>query len=383
MGDEVIKARRQRGSMSERNTSICVAAVQAAPVYLDREGTLSKACRLIEEAGGNGARLVAFPEVYIPGYPYWVRYMDPFKAQKYTKELIQQSVRIPGEVTETLGQAARRANTYVVIGLNERDPHSTGTIYNTNLLLDPQGRILGRHRKLVPTYAEKLVWAPGDGLGLRVYDTELGKLGTLICGENCNPLARFLLIAEGEQLHVANYPSIPVKDPGGFNLAKDIEIRAAAHALEGKLFNVVSSSILDHSIVDALGATEELRAILQSGNSCHTAVYGPKGLPISGPLEPGYEGILYADVNLEDIIIPKLRHDVATSNYNRFDIISLQLQRHPLQPVHTEEARDQEPPLPLHELKRMVQLLRSLLEQGSLEEARATLEELQQALQRS
>jgi len=368
--------------MSQHSTKFSVAAVQAAPVYLDREATLRKACRLIEEAGRNGAWLVAFPEVFIPGYPYWVRYMDPFRAQKYTKELIQQAVRIPSEVTEALGHAARRANAYVVIGVNERDSSSAGTIYNTSLLLDPQGRVMGRHRKLVPTYAEKLVWAPGDGLGLRVYDTDLGKLGTLICGENTNPLVRFLLIAEGEQLHVASYPSLPAKDPGGYNIAKDIEIRSAAHALEGKLFNVVSSSIIDASIVDALGTTEELRAILRSGDSCHTAVYGPKGLPVAGPLEPGREGILFAEVNLEDLIIPKLRHDVATSSYNRFDILWLQLQRHPLQPVHTREAQDRGMPLPLDELRRMVQELRSLLERGSLEEARASLEEFQQGLER-
>ena len=369
--------------MGERNTKCRVAAVQAAPVYLKREDTLLKACRLIEEAGRNGARLVAFPEVYIPGYPYWVRYMDPFKAQKYTKELIQQAVFIPSDVTEALGQAAQKANAYVVIGLNEHDPHSTGTIYNTNLFLDPQGRIMGRHRKLVPTYVEKLVWAPGDGLGLRVYNTEIGKLGTLICGENCNLLARFLLIAEGEQLHVANYPSIPVKDRGGYNLAKDSEIRAAAHAFEGKLFNIVSSSIIDDSIVDALGANEEIRAILQSGDNCHTAIYGPNGLPMSGPLKPGQEGILYADVNLEDIILPKLRHDIATSNYNRFDILSLRVQRQPLQPVHTQEAQDRESPLSIREVKNKVQHLRSLLEQGNLEEARAALDEFERALESS
>lgn len=367
--------------MRGQNTKFRVAAVQAAPVYLNRDDTVLKACRFIEEAGHNDARLVAFPEVYIPGYPYWVRYMDPFKSQKYTKELIQQAVCIPSEATEALGQAAQKAKTYVVIGLNERDPHSSGTIYNTSLLLDQKGQIIGRHRKLVPTYAEKLVWAPGDGLGLRVYDTEIGKLGTLICGENGNLLARFLLIAEGEQLHVASYPSIPVKDSGGYNLGKDIEIRAAAHAFEGKLFNVVSSSIIDSSIVDAVGVTEEIRAILKSGDNCHTAVYGPKGVPINGPLKPGDEGILYANVNLEDIIIPKLRHDIATSSYNRFDIMSLRLRRYPLQPVHIEEEEEQK--ALLQELKDSVQRLRSLLEQGSIEEAQAIIDELQQALERS
>jgi len=369
--------------MREQNTKYRVAAVQAAPVFLNRDETVLKACRFIEEAGRNDARLVAFPEVYIPGYPYWARYMDPFKAQKYTKELIKQAVRIPSEATEALCQAAQKAKIYVVIGLNERDHHSSGTIYNTSLLIDPEGKIMGRHRKLVPTYVEKLVWAPGDGLGLRVYETELGKLGTLICGENGNLLARFALIAEGEQLHIAGYPSIPLKDSGGYNLGKDIEIRAAAHAFEGKLFNIISSGIIDSSIVDAVGVTEEIRAILKSGDNCHTAVYGPKGVPISGPLEPGREGIVYAEVNLEDIIIPKLRHDIATSNYNRFDIMSLRLQRRPLQAVHIEEEEEQKLESLRQELKDSVQRLRSLLKQGNIEEAQVTIEELKQALERS
>jgi len=367
--------------MNERDKKIRIAAVQAAPVYLDREATLAKACHLIDEASRSGAQLIGFPEAYVPGYPYWARYMDPFKAQKFTKKLIQQSILIPSEFTEALAQAAEKAHAYIVIGVNERDLHSTGTVYNTNLLLDPRGNIIGRHRKLVPTYAEKLVWAPGDGLGLRVYDTRLGKIGTLICGENTNPLARFVLISEGEQIHVANYPSLPRKDPGAYNLAKDIEIRAAAHAFEGKLFCLTCCSTIDSSILDTLGTNRELRAILESGDNCHTAVYGPAGLSIAGPLAPGCEEILYADIDLEDLIMPKLRHDIATSNYNRFDILSLVLRRCPPQPVYVQEGVEDETAIPARQLERSVRLLSSLLEQGRLCEAQAVLEELRQILQ--
>jgi len=134
-------------------------------------------------------------------------------------ELLHQAVEVPSEATERLCRAASRAGAYVVIGVNERVSHAHGTLFNANLTISPDGRIIGHHRKLVPTYAEKLVWAYGDGEGLRVLETEIGRLGTLICGENSNPLARFLMLAEGEQVHVANYPALAVHDPGRYNLA--------------------------------------------------------------------------------------------------------------------------------------------------------------------
>jgi len=303
-----------------------VGAVQAGPVFMDCEATLDKACRLILEAGNNGARLLAFPEAFIPAYPYWARYLPPLQSVHYTKELIKQAVQVPGHATERLAQAARNAAVYVVVGINEKVANAHGTLFNTNLLIGPQGQLLGRHRKLVPTLAEKLVWAYGDGHGLRVHETELGRLGSLICGENANPLARFVLIADGEQVHVANYLALPQKDTGGYNLAKDIEIRSAAHSFEGKIFTVVSSLVINRTVIDYFAGQNELQSLLSSGSVGHTAVYGPWGLPVAGPLEPGIEGILYADIDLEDALLPKLRHDIGGS-YNRFDIMRVLINR--------------------------------------------------------
>lgn len=315
--------------MSEtRYPKIRVAAVQAGPVYMDLDGTLEKACRLIEEAGRNGAQLVAFPEVFIPGYPYWARYLPPITSTRYTKVLLQQAMSVPGPATERLTRAARSAGIYVVIGINEKSGKAHGTLFNTNLIISPRGEIIGRHRKLVPTLAEKLVWAYGDGEGLRVHDTDLGLLGTLICGENANPLARFVLIADGEQLHVANYLSLPRGDAGGYDLAKDIEIRSAAHSFEGKIFTITSSTVINKSVIDYYDKEPELQKLLSSGSVGHTAVYGPYGLPIAGPLKPDVEDILYADVNLEEALLPKLRHDIGGS-YNRFDIMQVVINRSP------------------------------------------------------
>lgn len=307
---------------------IRVAAVQAGPVYMDLEGSLNKACRLIEEAGRNGAQLIAFPEVFVPGYPYWARYLPPVTSTRHTKALLRQSMAVPSSAAERLSRAARAAGIYVVIGINERAEKAHGTLFNTNLVVDPRGEIIGRHRKLVPTLSEKLVWAYGDGEGLRVHDTELGLLGTLICGENANPLARFVLIAEGEQIHVANYLALPRGDAGGYDLAKDIEIRSAAHSFEGKIFTITSSMVINKSVIDYYDKEPQVQELLSSGTVGHTAVYGPWGLPVAGPLDPDVEGILYADIDLEDALLPKLRHDIGGS-YNRFDIMQVSVNRSP------------------------------------------------------
>jgi aliphatic nitrilase len=147
------------------------------------------------------------------------------------------------------------------MGINERPMNTLGTLYNTNLIIGPTGDILLKHRKLMPTYAEKLVWGFGDGSTLRVLDTPIGKLGTLICGENANPLARFALIAQGEQIHISNYPALPVEGLG-YDLCEEIRLRAATHAFEGKVFTVAVSSVIDASVVKKVADTEKKRRIM-------------------------------------------------------------------------------------------------------------------------
>ncbi len=316
------------------------AAVQVAPVFLDREATLEKSCRLIEEAAANGAKLIAFPEVFIPAYPWWNRLDNPYRGKKYFPELVKNSVEIPSPTTERLCQCARKARAYVVMGINERVPETLGTLYNTNVLIDPQGRILGAHRKLVPTFAEKLVWGGGDGSTLKVYPTEVGKLGMLNCGENTNILARFALIGQGEQVHVANYPGQPAGDESKYDLAHAIEIRSAAHAFEGKLFNVVSSSVFSKEIAEILGDTEEKRKMVSKGSIGLTAIYGPNGKRLAGPLDPNEEGMVFAEIDIEKIIEEKLQHDIV-GHYNRFDVVSLNLNRRHLRPIWDVESSEQ------------------------------------------
>jgi len=176
-----------------------VAAVQSSPVFLDTAATVDKACALIAQAAAQGAQLVAFPEVFVAGYPYWNWIMTPVEGSPWFEKLCRSAIEIPGPEIRQVARAAARHGVYVVIGVNERNPLGMATLYNTLVFIAPDGSLLGRHRKLVPTWAEKLTWAHGDGASLRVYDTPLGRLGGLACGENTNTLARFSLLAQGER----------------------------------------------------------------------------------------------------------------------------------------------------------------------------------------
>ncbi|MGV3459359.1 MAG: carbon-nitrogen hydrolase family protein [Flavobacterium sp.] len=302
------------------------AAVQASPVFLNAEATTDKACDIIAEAAGNGASLIAFPEVFISAYPYWNWIMTPVQGSKWYEKLYVNSVNVPGPETDKLCEAARTNNCHVVIGVNERG-QSFGELYNTNLIIDNQGNIIGKHRKLVPTWAEKLTWTGGDGSSLKVYNTEIGPIGTLACGENTNTLARFALLAQGELIHIANYISLPVAPPD-YNMAEAIKIRAAAHSFEGKLFTIVSCSTISKEIIDIMKEdVPNAEELLTRKNSAFTGFIGPNGAVIGEPLIDE-EGIVYADIDLAKCIQPKQMHDIL-GHYNRFDIFDLRVNTAP------------------------------------------------------
>ena len=304
-----------------------VAAVQSAPVFLDPTATVDKACALIAEAAGHGAKLVAFPEVFVAGYPYWNWLMTPIEGSAWFERLCRAAITVPGPEVDRLRAAARDHDCVVVIGINERDLRSVGTIYNTNLIIGPDGALLGRHRKLVPTWAEKLTWAGGDGSSLRVYDTPVGPLGTLACGENTNTLARFALLSEGELVHVANYISLPVA-PASYDMAAAIRIRAAAHSFEGKVFTIVSCSTVSEEIIAAMSADRPAnRDLLARKNSAFSGIIDPSGNPVGEPLIDD-EGIVYGEIDLNACIQPKQMHDIIGA-YNRFDIFDLRVDRRP------------------------------------------------------
>ncbi|MDH2379883.1 carbon-nitrogen hydrolase family protein [Bradyrhizobium sp. CER78] len=307
------------------------AAVQASPVYLNASATADKAASLVREAAANGARLVAFPEVFVPGYPYWNWITDPVTGSAWFEKLVKASVLVPGPEIDIVRKAARDTACYVVLGVNERSPVSLGAIYNTLVFIGPDGTLLGKHRKLVPTWAEKLTWTGGDGSSLRVYESEIGRLGGLACGENTNTLARFALLGQGELVHIASYISLPVAPPD-YDMAEAIKLRAIAHSFEGKIFTIVSCSTVSEEIIAAMQTVvPDARARLQRKSSAFSGVIGPDGRLVGEPLIDD-EGIVYADIDLERCIQPKQMHDIV-GHYNRFDIFDLRVNRRPQTPL--------------------------------------------------
>jgi aliphatic nitrilase len=322
-----------------------VAAAHVAPVFLDTGQSVEKACSIIEEAAGHGARLIAFPEVFLPGFPVWAGLAAPIRTHELFKKLAASAIQIDGPELALIRQTARRKGIFVSIGFTEGTQTSVGCLWNSNALIGADGTLLNHHRKLVPTWYEKLIWANGDASGLRVCETELGRIGMLICGENTNPLARFALMAEGEQVHISSYPPAwptrPPEESGNYDLAQAIHIRAGAHAFEAKVFNLVASSCVDQTLRHAIEATlgqESLRILEQSPRGI-SVVLDPTGTALGEALCRD-EGILYADIDLAQSVEPKQFHDVVGS-YNRFDIFNLSVDRSSRRPVtFIDETRD-------------------------------------------
>ncbi|MBV8572253.1 MAG: carbon-nitrogen hydrolase family protein [Acidobacteriaceae bacterium] len=308
-----------------------VAAAHVAPVFLETEQSVAKACAIIEEAAKTGAGLIAFPESFLPGYPIWAALEAPIRTHELFKRLAASAIEVNGPELARIRETARRREIFVSIGFTERTAISVGCLWNANVLIGADGSMLNHHRKIVPTFYEKLIWANGDGSGLYAASTELGRIGMLIFGENANPLARFALMADGEQLHISSYPPVwptrPPESSGNYDLAQAIRIRAGAHAFEAKVFNIAAASCVDRTMRQAIESAlgpEPLRIIEQSPQGI-SVVIGPTGAPVGDSL-CGEEGILYAGIDLAQCVEPKQFHDVV-GYYNRFDIFSLTVNR--------------------------------------------------------
>jgi nitrilase len=304
-----------------------IATVQSAPVFMDREATVDKTCELIAAAAQHDdVRLVVFPEAFIPTYPDWVWRIPPGQHQMLADlygELLEQSVTIPSPTTERLCKAAKKADVHVAVGLNERNTEaSNATLYNTLLYIDAEGNLLGKHRKLVPTAPERMVWAQGDGSTLEVYETSFGKLSGLICWENYMPLARYALYAWGVQLYLA-----PTWDQGEPWLSTLRHI-----AKEGRVYVVGCSIALRKEDIPnrfEFKATyyAEAGEWINKGDS---VIVGPDGELIAGPLHKE-QGILYAEVDPRQMRGTKWNLDVA-GHYARPDVFRLTVSKdgHPM-----------------------------------------------------
>ena len=305
----------------DRTQPFKVACVQAASVFLDLDASVEKAQSLIGEAGSKGARLVVFPEAFLPGYPVWVWVIPPghtHPLRELYSELHANSVTIPGPETERLGRAAAAAGTAVAIGVNERNSEgSDSSLYNTLLFLGPDGEILGRHRKLIPTAGERLVWSQGDGSDLEVYDLPFGRVGGLICWENYMPLARYALSAWGEQIHAA-----PTWDRGEPWLSTMRHV-----AKEGRSFVLGACQALHlDDIPDRFSFKKKYMEGMDGWvNPGHSVIVDPDGKVLAGPAVEE-ETILFAEIEPDQLVGPRWQLDVA-GHYARPDVFELRVHR--------------------------------------------------------
>src|SRR5271166_1086685 len=247
------------------------AAVQLSPVLYSREGTVEKVVRKIHELGEQGVQFTTFPETVVPYYPYFSYVQTPMQiiAGLENLKLIDQAVTVPSPATHAIGDACKQAGVVVSIGVDERDG---GSLYNTQLLFDADGTLIQRRRKIMPTHYERMIWGQGDGSGLRAVDSMVGRIGQLACWEHNMPLARYAMMADGEQIHSAMYPGSVVGDP----FAQKSEINVRQHALESGCFVVCATAWLD--------ADQQAQIVADTGcdmgpisGGCFTAIVAPDG----------------------------------------------------------------------------------------------------------
>jgi aliphatic nitrilase len=312
--------------MGDSFQTVRVAAVQAASVFLDREGSTAKACALIREAGRNGAQVIGFPEGFIPAHPIWYHHHPATGkiANHLAVELFKNAVEIPGLEIEALCAAARDAGAYVVVGVCEKLPQTLGTMFNSQVFLAPDGTLLGKHQKIMPTVGERLVHMGGFGDTLRAFPASFGPMSGLICGENSNPLAIFALTAEGTRIHVMSWPNhFPTS---GDPMRNRVAVDSQAFAQMSKAFVVSACGTVEEDLIRKLQVGPEGEKFLRSPNCCGgSVIVGPNSRILAGPLG-AEEGILYADCNIELGVHMKLRHDFA-GHYNRPDIFQLRVNR--------------------------------------------------------
>jgi nitrilase len=311
--------------INENFPKVKVAVIQAAPVLFNREDSVEKACRLTQEAAAQGAKLILFPEAFVPAYPRGLSFGTVIGSRSPQGRLTWQTywanaVDIPSPATEALGAAARQANVYLVIGVIERDSQfSQGTLYCTMLYFNPDGQLIGKHRKLKPTAAERLIWGEGDGSTLTVLDTEFGKIGGLICWENYMPLARMAMYGKGVELYLA-----PTAD------SRDSWQSTLQHiACEGRCFVLGCNQFVTKSMYPTeLDGLEDLASQPETMCRGGSVIISPLGEVLAGPLYD-QEGMLFADLDLAQIAQSKFDFDV-TGHYARPDVFQLIINEKPL-----------------------------------------------------
>ena len=310
--------------MLDYSRNIRAAAAQISPVLFSQDGTVEKVLGTIAEAAAEGVDLIVFPETFVPYYPYFSFIEPPVLMGKSHLKLYEEAVVVPGKVTEAISQAAKAHRMVVVLGVNERDG---GSLYNTQLIFDASGELILKRRKITPTYHERMVWGQGDGAGLNTVDTAVGRLGALACWEHYNPLARYALMTQQEQIHCGQFPGSMV----GQVFAEQMEVTMRHHALESGCFVVNATGWLTPEQKLQITDNEKMHKALSGG--CYTAIISPEGKHLCDPIFEG-EGLAIAELDFA-LITKRKRMMDSVGHYARPDLLQL---HHNAQPWSTAQT---------------------------------------------
>ncbi len=306
-------------------SSMKVAAVQAAPVFLDLDKSVEKAISLMDEAGSRRVKLIAFPETWIPGYPWWIWLGAPAWGMQFVGRYHENSVISGGEHDEALREAARRNGLHAIVGVSEKDG---GSLYMGQWHYGPDGGVISRRRKLKPTHVERTVFGESDGSHLVVHDTEIGRIGALCCWEHLQPLTKYAMYSQNEQIHIASWPSFSLYSGIAYSLGPELNSAASQmYAAEGQCFVLAACATVSQEMVDLLCDTPDKAEFLKPGGG-HARIFGPDGSPLAEPLAEDAEGLLVAEIDLGMIAYAKSVAD-PVGHYSRPDVVRLMFNSNP------------------------------------------------------
>jgi aliphatic nitrilase len=307
------------------NPKFTAAAVQAAPAFLDVEASVAKAIRLIEQAADAGAKVIGFPEAWIPGYPWWIWLGPPAWGMQFVQRYFDNALSVGDGNFARLEAAARKCRMEVVLGCSEREG---GSLYLGQAFISAEGETRAVRRKLRPTHAERTVFGDGDGSHFRVFDTAVGRLGGLLCWEHLQPLSRYAMYSMNEQVHVAGWPTFSLYTDFAYALGHELNLAASAtYAAEGQCYVIAACGIVTQEMLDRMNAPCPPEFLRTGGG--YARIFGPDGRSIGEPLAPDAEGLVLAEVDLSAITLAKAVAD-PVGHYARPDVVRLLINREPM-----------------------------------------------------
>ncbi len=306
-----------------------IAAVQAAPVFMNLDATVEKSIHFIEEAAANKASLIGFPECWIPGYPWWIWLDCPMDGLHFVQDYHQNSLSRDDQQLQDICDAARDNNIFVVIGASER---AQGSLYISQFFINQDGTLLDCRRKLKPTHVERTLYGDGYGHNLKVYETDLGRVGGLCCWEHLQPLSKYAMYSQNEQVHIGAWPSFNLYPGKAYSLGAELNMAVSSvYAAEGQCYFLAPCGVISEAMVELMANTPQKRDLLKTGGG-HAMIFAPDGSRMCEYLDNTEEGLLYADIDLGVISVAKSFAD-PSGHYSRPDVTRLILNTSPIAPM--------------------------------------------------